>query len=190
MCWMVAIPMALAAASSAMSSAQEAKAGKAQNKALAAQATENIKQSNYQQADMNLNARDKLEEATSESTANNMKRVQAMGTIKAAMGEGMLGGNSMDRVLRVSEGDYIRQNAQVTDQYKRDYASIFAKKVGTAESTESNVNSLNNQHVKGKSKLEIALGMGMAAGKAWAGSSASGGMQASGSGGSGGSGGS
>lgn len=184
MCWMVAIPMAMAAASSAISSAQEAKAGKAQNKALAAQASENIKQASYQQADMNLNSRDKLEEATSENTANNMKRVQAMGTIRAAMGEGMLGGNSMDRVSRVSEGDYIRQNAQVTDQYKRDYASIFAKKVGVAESTESNVNSLNSQHVKGKSKLEIALGMGMAAGKAYAGSSAGGAAGAAGGSGS------
>lgn len=182
MCWMVALPMAIGAAATLVGSRNASQDAKAQNQALSDQAKETIRQSNFQQADLDLNARDRLEEATSEATANNMQRVQAMGTLRAAIGEGNLEGNSMDRILRVSEGDYIRQNAMLTDQYRRDYASIFAAKVGNAESTEGNVKSLNSQHSKGPSKLKTAVDVGLSAGSAWAGSSLSGGLQAGNSG--------
>lgn len=166
MCWMAAIPIAMAAGSAIMGNRDAAKAQNAQNQALAGQNKELIRQANTQSADLSLQARSKLEEATQERTANNMQRVQAMGTIRAAIGESSLEGNSMDRVERVSDGAYIREANNITENYNRDYQAIFAQQVGTRQSTVSQVEQNNRQMQKGKSPLEQALGVGMAAGAA------------------------
>lgn len=178
MCWMVALPMALAAGGSIMGSVQQNKAVAAQNDALRKQSIEMVKQMNFQNADDRLKAQAALEDAGNELTARNMQSVQAMGTLRAAIGESMLGGASMDRVSRVTEGQYIREANSVTDSYKRDYASIFAGQVGRTESTKAQVDANNRGEAKMKSGLATVLEAGMAAGTAWAGSSASGGLLA------------
>lgn len=162
MCSPLAIAPAMAAGSAIMGNRDAAKAQNAQNQALAGQNKELIRQGNIQRADLSLEARDKLEEATQELTANNMKSIQAMGTIRAAIGESMLEGNSMNRVEMVASGDFVREAANINENYKRDYQKIFAAQVGIKENTLSQVQQNNSQMQKGKSPLEQALGVGMA----------------------------
>lgn len=167
MCSPLAIAPAFAAGSAILGNREAAKAQDAQNKALAGQNRELIRQGNIQSADLSLQARTRLEEATQDLTANNMQSVQAMGTIRTAIGESMLEGNSMERVDRVSRGDFVRQANNITENYTRDYQAIFAQQLGVKESTLSQVRNNNQQMQKGKSPLEQALGVGMAAGAAF-----------------------
>lgn len=157
MCWMVAIPIAMAAMSSISQQNQQAKAIASSNDASRRQAIQMVKESNIQNANSRLEQKQLLEDATSELTAQNMQKVQTMGTIRAAIGEGMLEGNSMDRVARVKEGEFIREANQVNDQYRRDYASLFAKQLGTTQSTADQIRMMQKAEGKQKSKLASVL---------------------------------
>lgn len=157
MCWMVAIPIAMAAVSSISQQSQQAKAIAGANDASRKQAIQMVKESNIQNANSRLEQKQLLEDASQELTAQNMQKVQTMGTIRAAIGEGMLTGNSMDRVARVEEGKFIREANVVTDQYKRDYASLFAKQLGTTQSTADQIRMMQKGEGKQKSKLAQIL---------------------------------
>lgn len=175
MCWMVAIPMALAATQSLMSSNQANKAIASQTEAMRSQSLADLKAMNIQNADDNLKARAALDDASNELTGRNMQQVQAMGTLRAAIGESGLEGNSMRRIEMVSEGNHIREANSVTDAYKRDYASIFAGQVGRTEGTKDIIDARNKGEQKMSSPLMQGIQAGMAAGSAWASSSMSGG---------------
>lgn len=179
MCWMVAIPIALAAAQSLNSSNQQNKAIAAQANASRSQSLADLKAMNIQNADDNLKARAALDDASNELTGRNMQQVQAMGTLRAAIGESGLEGNSMRRIEMISEGNHIREANSVTDGYKRDYASIFAGQVGRTETTKDAIEARQAGEQKKVSPLMQGIQAGMAAGSAWAGSSMSGGGAAS-----------
>lgn len=157
MCWMAAIPIALAGAQAVGQQNTEAKATAAQIKAMRLQSKEQIKEMNIQNADMTLQQRDELEAAQDELTSQSLQKVQALGSIRAAIGEGNLEGQSLDRVQRVSEGDYIREANKVTENYHRNYAAIFQQQVGLTESTRSAVSARNQSEPKQKSKLASIL---------------------------------
>lgn len=157
MCWMAAIPIAMAAVQSVGNARNAAKATGLQNDQMRRQSAQMIKESNIQNANASLEQKQKLEEASSELSAKNLDKVQAMGTIRAAIGEGNLEGNSMDRIQRIEEGKFIREANAVTDNYRRDYASLFAQQLGNSESTMDQVKSMQKAEGKGKSKLEQVL---------------------------------
>lgn len=157
MCWMVAIPIAMAAMKQVGDSRNAAKMGGMQNDQMRRQSAQMIKESNIQNANASLEQKQKLEEATAELTSKNMDKVQAMGTIRAAIGEGNLEGASMDRIGRIEEGKFIREANAVTDNYRRDYASLFAQQLGNSESTMDQVKEMQKNEYKGKSKLEQVL---------------------------------
>ena len=157
MCWMAAIPIAMAGAQAISGQNTQAKMIAAQTEAGRRQALELMKQTNIQNADLSLQARGKLEEASAELTAQNMQKVQAMGSIRAAIGEGMLEGASMERVRRVTEGQYIREANMVTENYRRDYQAIFAQQLGATQSTMSQVKEIYRGEQKQKSKLQQVL---------------------------------
>lgn len=157
MCWMVAIPIAMAAVSSISGQQQQAKAIASANDTSRRQAIQMVKESNIQNANSRLEQKQLLEDATSELTAQNMQKVQTMGTIRAAIGEGMLDGNSMDRIARIKEGEFIREANQVNDQYRRDYGSLFAKQLGTTQSTADQIKLMQKAEGKQKSKLAQIL---------------------------------
>lgn len=157
MCWMAAIPIAMAAVSSISQQSQQAKAIAGANDASRRQAIQMVKESNIQNANSRLEQKQLLEDASQELTAQNMQKVQTMGTIRAAIGEGMLTGNSMDRVARVEEGKFIREANVVTDQYKRDYAALFAKQLGNTQSTADQIRMMQKGEGKQKSKLAQIL---------------------------------
>ncbi|ARB12449.1 internal virion protein B [Klebsiella phage KMI4] len=157
MCWVAAIPIAMMAVQSVSSSRNAAQATGLQNDQMRRQSAQMIKESNIQNANASLEQKQKLEEASADLTAKNLDKVQAMGTIRAAIGEGNLEGASMDRIGRIEEGKFIREANAVTDNYRRDYASLFAQQLGNSESTMDQVKSMQKAEGKGKSKLEQVL---------------------------------
>lgn len=157
MCWMAAIPIAMAAVSSISQQSQQAKAIASSNDASRRQAIQMVKESNIQNANSRLEQKQLLEDASQELTAQNMQKVQTMGTIRAAIGEGMLEGNSMDRIARIEEGKFIRDANVVNDQYRRDYASLFAKQLGNTQSTADQIRMMQKAEGKQKSKLASIL---------------------------------
>lgn len=180
MCWMAAIPVAMAGVQALSGQAASAKAQAAEIKMMRAQSREQLKQLNIQNADMNLQQRDNLEAAQDELTAQNLQKVQAMGAIRAAIGESMLEGQSMKRVQMIAEGDYIREANKVTDNYRRDYAAIFKQQVGATESVKSQIAARNKAEPKRKSHLAQALEVGGSMASSFASQYAAGGFDSKG----------
>ncbi|SOO46824.1 internal (core) protein B [Yersinia phage fPS-59] len=157
MCWMAAIPIAMSVASSVAGGAQADQAAAAKNDMLRRQQRETIKAMNIEDANLKLEQRDLLDSTVNELTQGNMNRVRNMGTMRAAIGESMLEGQSIDRVERVTEGDFLREQAGVTENYQRDYASILGKRYGNREQALSTVDSLKAQETKSSSGLSKLL---------------------------------
>lgn len=165
MCWpLMVASAAMSAAGAAKGAHDTAKAIGAQNTAMRNQNAELMKQARWDNASTNLDIRSKYEEASDEISNNNLQALQTQGAIRAAIGEGMLGGNSMDRVQMVTSGETVRANAMVNENYKRDYASLLTGSVGNFESTKGQINANQKSEQKGESKLSQALGVGLAGG--------------------------
>jgi len=161
---MVAIPIAMAAAQGAMNNMSANQQVAAQNEALRQQSVGMVKTMNYEEANLNLETRDTQEGVRTEQTQNNMQQIRNMGTLKAALGETGLEGNSMKRIQQVTEGDYARQAQGLNDNYERDYSAIFAKRVGNMENTRAGIeaNIAKEGRVKGVLEQIIdPLGLGM-----------------------------
>ncbi|AWD92519.1 internal virion protein B [Pectobacterium phage Jarilo] len=154
---MVAIPIAMMAVSAISGNQQQAKAIGQANTQSRQQAIEMLKQSNIQNADAKLEQKQQLEEASSELTSQNMQKVQALGTIRAAIGESMLSGKSFDRVANIEEGKFTREANMVTDNYRRDYANLFAQQVGNTQSTAGKIKLMQQGEGKMKSGLQQVL---------------------------------
>lgn len=157
MCWVAAIPIAMAGAQAISGQATEASLMGAQINAGRRQAMELLKQTNIQNADLTLQAKSNLEEASAELSTQNMQKVQAMGAIRAAIGESNLEGRSMERIQRVAEGQFVREANMVTENYRRNYQAIFAQQIGAHQSTVSQIKEIYKGEPKGKSKLQQIL---------------------------------
>lgn len=164
MCWLMLGSAAMGAASSIKGSYDTAKAIGAQTDASRRQNAELLKQARWDNASTNLDIRSKYEEASYEITNNNLQAMQTQGAVRAAIGESMLSGNSMDRIQRISDADVIRANAMVRENYKRDYAALLAGTVANIESTKSQVKVNQKNEQKGPSKLSQIIDAGLAAG--------------------------
>lgn len=174
MCWMTAIPIAMQGASMVMGGMQGEQAKAAQIDQGRRQSWQMVKEMSYNEANLKLESRDLIDSTVQEMTQANMNRVRNMGTIRAAIGEGMLEGNSMERVARVTEGDFLRESQGITENYQRDYSVILGKRIANRENTVSQINEINKSEPKLKGKLEqiidpLGLGMGKLAGIAAAG---------------------
>ena len=169
MCWMAAIPIAMQGASMVMGGMHGEQAKAAQIDQGRRQSMQMVKEMNYNEANLKLESRDLIDSTVQEMTQANMNRVRNMGTIRAAIGEGMLEGNSMERVARVTEGDFLRESQGLTENYQRDYSVILGKRIANRENTVSQINEINKSEPKLKGKLEqiidpLGLGMGKLAG--------------------------
>lgn len=169
MCEPVSIGMAvMAVAGAAMSASEKAKAeGQAEDAKRKSQ-IETIKQMNIANADLNLEAKDKAEQAQQQMTEINLKSLRNRGMVAAAIGESNLAGNSMDRVARVTDAESSREKMAVLDNYQRDYQTIFANQVGNVENTKSQMKSA--APIFRTSKLAHALNVTSAGMGAYAGS--------------------
>lgn len=142
MCEPVSIAMAVVAvAGAAMGAHDKAKAEGQAKDAQRKSQIEMIKQMNIANADLDLQAKDKAEQANQQMTEINLKSLRNRGMVAAAIGESNLAGNSMDRIKRVTENETSREKMSVLDNYQRDYQTIFANKVGNVENTKSSMNS-------------------------------------------------
>lgn len=174
MCWVAAIPIAMQGASMVMGGMQGEQAKAAQIDQGRRQSWQMVKEMNYNEANLKLESRDLIDSTVQEMTQASMNRVRNMGTIRAAIGEGMLEGNSMERVARVTEGDFLRESQGLTENYQRDYSVILGKRIANRENTVSQINEINKSEPKLKGKLEqiidpLGLGMGKLAGIATSG---------------------
>lgn len=154
MCWVAAIPIAMQGTSMLMGGMQANQAKAAQIDQGRRQSWQMIKEMNYNDANLKLESRDLIDSTVQEMTQANMNRVRNMGTIRAAIGEGMLEGNSMERVARVTEGDFLRESQGITENYQRDYSVILGKRIANRENTVSQINEINKSEPKLKGKLE------------------------------------
>lgn len=174
MCWMAAIPIAMQGVSMVMGGMQGEQAKAAQIDQGRRQSWQMIKEMNYTDANLKLEERDLVDSTVQEMTQANMNRVRNMGTIRAAIGEGMLEGNSMERVARVTEGDFLRESQGLTENYQRDYSVILGKRYANRENTVSQINEINKSAPKLKSKKSILLDALVAAGASAGAAAASG----------------
>lgn len=164
MCWMAAIPIAMQGVSMVMGGMQGEQAKASQIDQGRRQSWQMIKEMNYNDANLKLESRDLLDSTIQDLTQANMNRVRNMGTIRAAIGEGMLEGNSMDRVQRVTEGDFLRESQGLTENYQRDYSVILGKRLANHENTVSQIKEINKSEPKLKGRLEQIidpLGLGL-----------------------------
>lgn len=143
MCEPVSIGMAVVAvAGSVMGAHDKAKAeGQAEDAKRKSQ-MEMVKQMNIANADLNLQAQDKGDQARQQLTEVNLKSLRNRGMLNAAIGESGLSGNSMDRIKQVSQAQTDREAQSIRDNYKRDYQAIFANQVGNVENTKSQLKSM------------------------------------------------
>lgn len=141
MCEPVSIMMAVGAvaglASGAMGAKQQAKAEGAQEDARRSNMHEQITAMHRADADMNLETHDKWDEARSQLTETNLTALRNRGTMRAAIGESMMEGQSMDRLQRDVENGASREKMAILDNYDRDYATIFQNKVSNVENTKA-----------------------------------------------------
>lgn len=166
MCWPIAIPIAMAGMQMLQGQQAGAASASAQVDQSRRQSRQMIKEMNWKNADLDMKAKDQLDTASQELTTANMAKVQNMGMVRAAIGESGMEGNSMNRLNRVTEGDMIREMNSVTDNYKRDYAAIFAQQIGARETTISQIEAMQANEPKRKGKLEaIADPLGLGLGK-------------------------
>lgn len=181
MCEPVSIGMAVVAVAGAtMGAADKAKAeGKAED-AQRRTAREQVKQTNMANANLNLNAQDKQEEARKQLAEINLQSTRNRGTMRAAVGEAGFSGNSTKRLLNSVDVEASAAKMDVTDNYHRDYQSIFANQVANVENTKS--------AIKGQAQVIKTSGISNALGIASSGINgyaAGGGFSKSGPGGSG-----
>lgn len=157
MCWVAAVPIAMAGVQALSSQSAANQATAAQITAMRQQSKEQLRQMNIQNADLSLQARSELESLQDDLTAQNMQKVQALGSVRAAIGESNLEGASMERIKNITEGDYIREANKLTDNYKRNYAAIFQQQVGLVQTTKSQIEARNRAEPKQRSKLQNIL---------------------------------
>lgn len=181
MCEPVSIGMAVVAVAGAtMGAADKAKAEGAAEDGQRRTAREQVKQTNMANANLNLNAQDKQEEARKQLAEINLQATRNRGTIRAAVGEAGFSGNTARRIQNSVENEASAAKMDVTDNYHRDYQSIFANQVANVENTKS--------AIKGQAQVIKTSGISNALGIASAGLngySAGGGFSKSGPSGSG-----
>uniref|UniRef100_A0AAU6W3E6 Protein inside capsid B n=1 Tax=Pseudomonas phage Lepni01 TaxID=3138536 RepID=A0AAU6W3E6_9VIRU len=138
MCEPVSIGMAaVAVVGGAMAAKDKAKGEGAAEDAQRRTAREQVKQTNMANANLQLTAQDRQEEARAQLAEVNMQALKNKGTVAAAIGESGLSGNSMKRIANSVEVEASQQKMAITDNYKRDYSSIFANQIANTENTKS-----------------------------------------------------
>lgn len=158
MCEPVSIGMAtVAVVGATMSAKDKAKGEGAAEDAQRRTAQEQVKQTNMANANLSLTAQDKQEEARKQLSQINLQATRNRGTIRAAVGESGLSGNSMRRIQNSVENEASNARTDVVDNYHRDYQSIFANQIANTENTKSAIK--GQAQVIKTSGLSNALGI-------------------------------
>lgn len=119
-------------------------------------AREQVKQTNMANANLNLTAQDRQEEARAQLAEVNMQALKNKGTINTAIAESGLSGNSMKRIANAVDNEASNQRSGIVDNYRRDYSSIFTNQIANVENTKS--------ALKGQAKIIKTSGLSHALG--------------------------
>lgn len=166
MCWMAAIPAALAAGSAIMGSKAQAEASAAQADAERRQKIQLIKSMNYEDANLRLQQTEVGEAAFGNISQSRLQAIQNEGAVRAAAAESGMEGNTINRVQRIVAMDSSREIQGIKDNYERDYAHLFANRVGNYETTVGQVDALSGEAKKSNPLMDI-LGIGGAGLGGW-----------------------
>lgn len=164
MCWMAAIPIAMAGASAASAvfgQKAEAKAAAAQADAARRQKRELIKSGNYEDQNLNLQQRESWESTNAKLSDARLTAIQNMGMVNTAIAESGMEGNSMERLQRVALLDEQRQAQALMDENTSMQNQLWAARIGNTESTKGQVDAINGKAPK-RSVLADALSVGSA----------------------------
>lgn len=164
MCWMMAIPIAMAGASmasSAFGQKAQAKAAAAQADAARKQKRELVKAGNYEDANLNLQQRESWEATNAKLSDARLTAIQNMGMVNTAIAESGMEGNSMERLQRVALLDEQRQAQSLMDENTSMQNQLWAARIGNVESTRGQVDAINGKAPK-RSVLADALEVGTA----------------------------
>lgn len=179
MCAPLAIPvamMAMAAAQGAMSAKDQAKQAGAAIDQQRKQKAEMIKQMNISNANSDLQTKQDLQDSFVQASDINLQGVHNEGIVRAAIGESMLSGHSMDRIMTDITGEEARASAQNSESYSRKYQNNFIDKMSNYEQTKANITGM--APIATPNKLATALNV--VSGVAKAGASSYAGMKAGG----------
>ena len=167
MCWMAAIPMAMAGASATSAvfgQKAQAKAAAAQADAARRQKRELIKAGNYEDANLNLQQRESWESTNAKLSDGRLTAIQNMGMVNTAIAESGMEGSSMERLQRVALLDEQRQAQALMDENTSMQNQLWAARIGNNESTKGQVDAINGKAPK-RSVLRDTLGIGNAGAK-------------------------
>lgn len=140
----------LGATQGLMGAREQAKAEARAEDARRRQQMEMIRQLNFENADLKLEAKDKYDQAQQKLTEINLKSLRNRGLLNAAIGESGLAGSSMQRIKRITQAETDRERVGVMDNYQRDYQTIFANQVGAVENTKSALKNMPKVHKTSK----------------------------------------
>lgn len=87
-----------------------------------------ITQMNFTETNLRNEERTNLEDAIYDMNQLSLNNIRNMGTIRSAIAESGLAGNSMDRIMRITSGDSIRAQMNLTENYEKNYAAILGKR--------------------------------------------------------------
>lgn len=164
MCWMMAIPVAMAGASmasTAFGQKAQAKAAAAQADAARRQKLELVKAGNYEDANLNLQQRESWEATNAKLSDARLTAIQNLGMVNTAIAESGMEGNSMERLQRVALLDEQRQAQALMDENTSMQNQLWAARIGNVESTRGQVDAINGKAPK-RSVLADILEVGTA----------------------------
>lgn len=157
MCWAAAIPAIMQGGQMALGQSQSNQQVAAQNDALRKQAIQQVSEMNYNDANLKMQLADTKGALVQQKTQDNMDYIRNLGTLKAAIGESGIEGNSMKRIQQVSSGDFVRQEQGLNDNYERDYAKIFGDRVSNIEGSKNTIEGYQAKEGKVRGVLEQVI---------------------------------
>lgn len=129
MCEPFSIAMATVGVASGITNANN------QNKAWAANETarrkqniEMVKQSNLQDANLQLQDKSNFEAARMELENHTLDSIKAQGTVHTAIMESNLEGRTTERVMRDVQNVSLRTKGMINENYQRDYLNIYTQR--------------------------------------------------------------
>lgn len=155
--WEAAIPFALQGVRSVGNSITQARETASAIEYNRRQQLALYNQMNLNDNNLRLEQRDLLDSVLQELTAANMNKVRNMGTIRTAIGESQLEGNTMERIKRVTEGDYLRESAGITENYRRDYSVILGNRYSNYQNAASQIRELHRAEPKRRTNIANIL---------------------------------
>lgn len=160
---LVVVPLvmaAMSAAQGAMSAHDQAKATGAAMDQQNKQKAQLIKQMNIENANSDLQTKDDLQQSFVRSSDINLQGVHNEGVLRAAIGESMLSGHSMDRLMNNLTGDEARAQADTAEEYQRKYQSNYTDKLSRFENTKAQVNGMAPVPVTSKLAQAVSITTG------------------------------